>query len=287
MKKVHQNTRVPRLQGLTALMDQYHKCQSDELKTELLEKVRSYIINQWLMSSGLYCGKYIDMNNLCTFLGVLPERVNVQMRDTFLSSKIWDKDNQEKIMYALAGQSLSWTLQDRLEVEQQLNLLKTSQGGKYMPFISAEVTKALGLKLQTSSQLQGLIKTMSGGGSINIFNNIPQQPENQIGVTKEEAMQMIMDQATLPSNPEVALIEGKYDMAELPEVVATKQTGIDVSKEGLDTHVNTVELKQVMDVYHRELDEPEDQEDEHEIRREREYGLSDDDEDPEMSIYDD
>ena len=92
------------------------------------------------------------------------------MRDSILNSKIWDMDKSDDLMQGLMSMQVAWAMEDRMEACQQVNLLKASQNGKYTPFISAEVNKALKLKLETSTSLQSLVRGMTGGGSTNIFN---------------------------------------------------------------------------------------------------------------------
>lgn len=67
----------------------------------------------------------------------------------------------------------------------------------------------------------------------------------------------------------------------MPEVVATKQEGVDVSKEGLN--INKQELAQITDDYKGALEVS--SREHHELRREIEMRVDPDEEDPELIPY--
>ena len=207
------------------------------------------------------------------------------MRDRLLSSKIWDKDKQEELLQALMGEQLAWALEDRMEISHQLQILRDSQGGKYTPFISAEVNKTLKLKLESSTSLQSIIRNLTGGNTTNIFNQFNQQ--NNLGapvdtISIEEARTIVLESQKVLSKPEEAkLLEEKYDINSLPEVVATKQEGVDTSKEGLN--LNKKELNQITDNYKAAMEVS--SKEHHELRREIEMRIDPDEEDPEMDRY--
>lgn len=276
--KIDNKIRVPRPMGITQMMQQYH--QTHDLA--LLDKVRTYLIQQWIISSGVICGRPLDLMQLSQFLGCEAEFIRNHMKTQLLDTKIWDKDKQEEIINSLIGEQIMWALDDRMEVQQQLNLLKQAQGGRYQAFISAEVSKALALKLQSSNNLGQVLGRLQGGGSVNIFNNLGGQQEINQGVTKEEALLIIQQQAAEIEKPkELQYIENKYDVKALPEVVATEQTGVDLTKEG--ANLNQGELKAIVDNYRgtmREFDR-----EHHEMRREIELNIDPDAEDPELGIY--
>ena len=187
MKNTHK-VRLPRPMGITQAMTEYHNTQDPTLLT----KVQTFMIQQWLLSNGKLCGRSLDCNSLSKFIGCHPSMIQDHMRDQVLGNKIWDKGVQEEMMSSLMGQQIMWALEDRMEINQQVQILREAQGDRYMPFISAELNKALGLKLSSSSSLQSILKTMSGGGSINIFQQFNQQSnQEQEAITIETAITLI------------------------------------------------------------------------------------------------
>lgn len=268
--------------GVTAMALEYQKNPNDTL----LINIHNYLINQWLMGNGVLCGITYDINTFSYRMGIDINYIRIFMRDRLLSSRIWDKEKSEDLLQALMGEQLAWVLEDRMEIAHQVNVLRESQGGKYMPFISAELGKALKLKLESSTSLQSIVRNITGGSTTNIFaqfnqNNV-NQPQNTISI--DEARQIVLEsQKILDKTEEAKLLEERYDIASLPEVVATKQEGVDTSKEGLN--LNKAELAQITDDYKGAMELFPDEH--HEIRREIEMRIDPDEEDPELYQYED
>ena len=268
--------------GTTAMAAEYQKSQN----LEDLQKVYNYIINHWLMGNGMLCGIMYDINTFSTKTGIDINYIRVFMRDRLLQSKLWDKERQEEMLQALLGEQVAWALEDRMEISHQVNILRESQGGHYTPFISAELNKALKMKLDSSTSLQSIIRTFMGGGTTNIFNQFGDTQNNQLnqnqGISIDEARKIILESQKIMDKPQEAkLLADHYDLSSLPEVVATKQEGIDTTKEGLT--LNTAEMRQITDDYKgaMELSSRE----HHELRREIEANIEPKEPDPEMDIY--
>lgn len=270
--------RIPRPIGVTQLMSEYHKTKD----VTTLAHVQQYIIQQWLLTNGRVCGRMFNITELSAFIKCDPEMVRIQMRDQFLNTKLWNKEVQEGLMESLIGQHISWAMEDRMEVENQVSILRESQGRHYTPFITAELNKAIGMKLSSTNTLGGIIKNLAGGGSINIFNQTNNQENNFIGLSVERAVEIIQEEhRQLEAPQQVQYIENHYQVEEFPEVVANKQVGIDSSKEGLN--IGMAELSQIADNYKgtvKSFDE-----EHHQMRREIELGIDVEAEDPELDLY--
>lgn len=263
--------------GMTQALQEYHKTNDPEK----LSFIQSYFIQNWIMNNQFICGRLFSVMELSNFLKCDPDRIRLHMRDQLLNTKLWDKDKQEDLINALIGQHITWALEDRMAVEGQVRLLQKSQGQQYTPFVSAEVNKAMGMKIQTTAQLGSILKSLQGGGSINIFN---QQNNTEVTyLTMEQAVQIVGEENAkmIGQGPDIQYLEAHYDQSELPEVVATKQLGIDTSKEGLQ--IGTGELSKAADNYKKLLAVSD--EDHHEMRREIEMQIDPDEDDPDMAIY--
>ena len=251
-KDLNQNhQRVPRPMGITQLMNEYHKTNDKKL----LDMVQTFIIQQWIINNGRVCGNNFSILELSKFLLCEPERIRRRMMEMLVETNLWDKEKQDKLMDSLIGQNLVWLLEDRMEIEGQLSLLKKSQGDRYTPFVTSEVNKTLGLKLNTSTNLQSFIRALSGGNSyVNIFNNNQVNQTQNNTITYDDALKIVQEESTkfLGSDKELKYIEANYDIDDLPEVVATKQLGVDTSKEGLT--LSNSEISQTIDTYYKELD---------------------------------
>lgn len=276
-------TRFPRPYGITAMMVEYHKTQDDAL----LARVKNFLINQWLINNGTLSGSPYTINQLAVLLHVDMSEIRIVMRDQLMNSKIWQAENHKSIVEGMLGEQLAWVLEDRMAVSQQLEILRNSQGDTYKPFISAEVNKAMKLKLDTTSNLANVIKSLIGGTNININVDQSENTTNvQNNLTIEDARKLIIEtnrELEMDKTKELKLLETQYDISSLPEVVATKQAGIDTSKEGLS--FNNSELASIMDDYKGAMEES--TKVSHEMRREIEERIDTDAPDPELDIYGD
>ena len=277
--------RFPRPLGTTSLAIEYSLTPSDENKFRLY----NHVIHQWLLSNGKFSGKYMDVNTLSQVTGIPTDYIQCFMRDQVMNSKIWDKDKQEELINGLLGQTLAWALEDRLAIKSQVDLLRQSQNGHYTPFVSAELNKAMKMMLDSSTGLQSVIRTFMGGGTTNIFNMFNQQnnvnnAQQNNGISLEDAKQLIQESNVVlnDKSKEAKLLETKYDLMALPEVVATKQDGIENEDYGGSFNINQAELKEVTDDYKASIEAS--SKDRHEMRREIEQNIDPDEEDPESYI---
>lgn len=279
------NKRIPRPYGATSLAAQYHITKEEQY----LRQFQNLMIQQWCLCSGNICGQTYDIQSLANSLNVQVEDIRIHMRDEVLKSRVWDSEHQEELLKGLIGQMISWTLEDRIRINGQINLLTASQGGTYKPFISAELNKAMKMGLESSTAMQSLVARLTGGGqTTNIFNMFQQNNEQNIQnnfVTRDDVLEILAgEQKQLPKSEQAKLLESRYDLSSLPEVVATRQEGVDTSKEGLGG-VDVKKLQQVTD--NLKAANLAALEDHHSMRREIEMNIDQDEEDPELDSYED
>lgn len=270
--------RFPRGMGVTQLA-----LQANTGDDEALKNLTKLIIHIWIVNNGKLWAKVYSVNELADFLKCEPAIIQMQMKQTFLDNGLFDRSKMNEIADSLMGACISWALEDRMEVSQQVQILRDSQGGRYAPFITSEVNKALGLKQQSTTSLQSLVRAVTGGGTVNIFaqqnNQFNNGAQEEQTLTRDEAMEMIQRElADKGGIKEIEYVENQYDFKELPVVVATKQDGNIGEKEGLT--LKNGELDSVTGDYHGALKVFD--EDHHQIRREIEEGIAYEEVDPEI-----
>lgn len=270
--------RFPRGMGVTQLA-----LQANAGDDEALKNLTKFIIHTWIVNNGKLWAKVYSVNELADFLKCEPAIIQMQMKQTFLDNGLFDRSKMNEIADSLMGACISWALEDRMEVSQQVQILRDSQGGRYAPFITSEVNKALGLKQQSTTSLQSLVRAVTGGGTVNIFaqqnNQFNNGAQEEQTLTRDEAMEMIQRElADKGGIKEIEYVENQYDFKELPVVVATKQDGNRGDKEGLT--LKNGELNSVTGDYHGALKVFD--EDHHQIRREIEEGIAYEEVDPEI-----
>lgn len=270
--------RFPRGMGVTQLA-----LQANAGDDEALKNLTKFIIHIWIVNNGKLWSKVYSVNELADFLKCEPAIIQMQMKQTFLDNGLFDRSKMNEIADSLMGACISWALEDRMEVSQQVQILRDSQGGRYAPFITSEVNKALGLKQQSTTSLQSLVRAVTGGGTVNIFaqqnNQFNNGAQEEQTLTRDEAMEMIQRElADKGGIKEIEYVENQYDFKELPVVVAIKQDGNRGEKEGLT--LKNGELDSVTGDYHGALKVFD--EDHHQIRREIEEGIAYEEVDPEI-----
>ena len=270
--------RFPRGLGITQLA-----LQANAGDDEALKNLTKFVIHTWIVNNGKLWSRVYSVNELADFLKCEPSIIQMQMKQTFLDNGLFDRNKMDESADSLMGACIGWALEDRMEISQQLQILRDSQGGRYAPFITAEVNKAIGLKQQSTTSLQSLVRAVSGGGTVNIFNQQNNQfnntGESEPVLTRDIAMSMIQKElADKGGIKEIEYVENQYDFKELPVVVATKQEGNRGDKEGLT--LKKAELDSVTGDYHGALKVFE--EDHHQIRREIEEGIDYEEIDPEL-----
>jgi hypothetical protein len=270
--------RFPRGLGITQLA-----LQANDGDDEALKNLTKFVIHTWIVNNGKLWSRVYSVNELADFLKCEPSIIQMQMKQTFLDNGLFDRNKMDEIADSLMGACIGWALEDRMEISQQLQILRDSQGGRYAPFITAEVNKAIGLKQQSTTSLQSLVRAVSGGGTVNIFNQQNNQfnntGESEPVLTRDIAMSMIQKElADKGGIKEIEYVENQYDFKELPVVVATKQEGNRGDKEGLT--LKKAELDSVTGDYQGALKVFE--EDHHQIRREIEEGIDYEEIDPEL-----
>lgn len=270
--------RFPRGLGITQLA-----LQANAGDDEALKNLTKFVIHTWIVNNGKLWSRVYSVNELADFLKCEPSIIQMQMKQRFLDNGLFDRNKMDEIADSLMGACIGWALEDRMEISQQLQILRDSQGGRYAPFITAEVNKAIGLKQQSTTSLQSLVRAVSGGGTVNIFNQQNNQfnntGESEPVLTRDIAMSMIQKElADKGGIKEIEYVENQYDFKELPVVVATKQEGNRGDKEGLT--LKKAELDSVTGDYHGALKVFE--EDHHQIRREIEEGIDYEEIDPEL-----
>lgn len=272
--------RFPRPLGTTALAIQYQNDKTNENLVSLL----NYVIHNWILSNGKFGNIPMDISTLSRTLKIDIEYIQTYMRDQILNSKIWQPELQQDLINGLLGQQLSWALEDRMEVIQQIEILKASQGGHYSPFITAELNKALKLRLDTSASLQQVIRSFTGGSTTNIFNLNQQNNIQQNNyISREEAMELIQESSSYlqDKSDQAKLLETNYDLKSLPSVVANE----DVEADGMSFNVNRQELDEITQDYKGALALS--SKERHEMRREIEMNIDPDEEDPEFEQFTD
>lgn len=229
--------RIPRPKGTTELGSLYNKTKD----TTDLDTLINHIIRHYINTGFKYCHNTIDLNTFSQYTGIDIGLIQQQMlyRSNDLIN-LADPEIQQDHIRAILKTALSGALSDRNRAITQYEHLAKAQGQTYKPFISGEVNKALKLTLDTTQNLTNLYKALVGNEAHIVINNTNALQQNNTNyLTIEKALTVLQQhspKALAPGEPNPQL-EGLYSDHQLdntPEVVASKQQGLDTSKEGLN-----------------------------------------------------
>lgn len=184
--------RMPRPTGVTILAQQMNKAKSKKLRKQRKEKLISHIVNIYTMSGFRINDRTLSIPQLATLLKTKVETIQSAMLGTSHTLEAFkDPKKLSDTAAALANMSTLWAIQDRGTVQHQLEILMKSQGEKYMPFISGEISRLLSTLLQSNKQVAEIFRTFyQSGSTININNQIQNNNQSQ-SLTVEEAYKIV------------------------------------------------------------------------------------------------
>lgn len=184
--------RMPRPTGVTILAQQMNKAKSKKLRKQRKEKLISHIVNIYTMSGFRINDRTLSIPQLATLLKTKVETIQSAMLGTSHTLEAFkDPKKLSDTAAALANMSTLWAIQDRGTVQHQLEILMKSQGEKYMPFISGEISRLLSTLLQSNKQVAEIFRTFYQSGSIININNQIQNNNQSQTLTVEEAYKIV------------------------------------------------------------------------------------------------
>lgn len=190
--KMNTIERMPRPTGVTILAQQMNKAKSKKLRKQRKEKLISHIVNIYTMSGFRINDRTLSIPQLATLLKTKVETIQSAMLGTSHTLEAFkDPKKLSDTAATLANMSTLWAIQDRGTVQHQLEILMKSQGEKYMPFISGEISRLLSTLLQSNKQVADIFRTFyQSGSTININNQIQNNNQSQT-LTVEEAYKIV------------------------------------------------------------------------------------------------
>ena len=184
--------RMPRPTGVTILAQQMNKAKSKKLRKQRKEKLISHIVNIYTMSGFRINDRTLSIPQLATLLKTKVETIQSAMLGTSHTLEAFkDPKKLSDTAAALANMSTLWAIQDRGTVQHQLEILMKSQGEKYMPFLSGEISRLLSTLLQSNKQVAEIFRTFYQSGSIININNQIQNNNQSQTLTVEEAYKIV------------------------------------------------------------------------------------------------
>lgn len=245
--KMNTIERMPRPTGVTILAQQMNKAKSKKLRKQRKEKLISHIVNIYTMSGFRINDRTLSIPQLATLLKTKVETIQSAMLGTSHTLEAFkDPKKLSDTAAALANMSTLWAIQDRGTVQHQLEILMKSQGEKYMPFISGEISRLLSTLLQSNKQVADIFRTFyQSGSTININNQIQNNNQSQT-LTVEEAYKIV--QTSQPKEIQTDNIKQAkiLDKAQLLQIEQGEDISLDILHryDHIDNSIATSKNKQ-------------------------------------------
>jgi hypothetical protein len=182
--------RTPRPAGTTYLAVQYKQNATTEDKERLL----NHIIYAYTTSGFRWNRRPLSLSEFSNVIGIPTTRIMEAISQSGQNmGSLISAENIKSTVESIITLSATWAIQDRGQIQKQVEDLLTSQGNQYRPFITAEVNKALKLSLDSNKNLIETFKSLLTNNQTNILNIFNQQDTqaNQSLLTPEQAITMI------------------------------------------------------------------------------------------------
>jgi len=195
--------RQPRPRGSTYLSIKQRETKEPEDK----EALYRHLITIYTTEGFRWNGQPTNIPTLSQILNIPQEHIMglVSQTGTNLGS-LASPENIKNTLESIITLSTSFALEDRGLIMQQLNLLLTSQDGKYKPFVTGEVNKALKLALESNKNISELYKTFftTQSSTTNILIQGANKEANEDLLTPDKALTILHEDPrllSLPSSP--------------------------------------------------------------------------------------
>lgn len=222
MKTNKELVRLARPLGVTMLMKQGR-----------LKEAQDQILTQWVTNNFTLCQQTYSIPDIARMLKLNAHQVVKQITKPL---KTWLLNGKQEENYqALLSLLFFHALSDRQQTQDQLNLLVADQQGHYKPFLSSTVGHAITNLLQSTKNFFELTKLFKP--DVAASKSLDQPLANPQGSTQGSKYLGTVEAVKLiEANRSENLLDGgslqsqiltKEDLNNLPEVVATKQQGLD------------------------------------------------------------
>lgn len=243
-------TRIPRPLGVTL---QAQSLKNSPNKQEQINKIKDHILNLYFINNQTINNKALTIDEVSKYLQLdalyiirfLYKRMGYMQG----FSSDTDLEDTAQSLRVVKNWLIFRSLNHSQTADNQLGTMLKSQGGKYKPYISAEVNRAISNAFAADKNLMDLYRTLEQSQRANIPNHylVPgSNPQSEAeALTPEKAIKLMNTEQPLRLLTEPQLkdqLKAEYDIDALPEVRANYQQGVDTDGSLIPTTDSTASI---------------------------------------------
>lgn len=221
--------RVPRPHGVTIEMIEIRSLDNDALKKQRKKTLVNNIIKSYINNGFKLNNKQYSFNELSMFLNVSIDKIikrSVRGETLFMGGGK-GIDSIQGLGEVLLGKCFFDVTKDRYLIETQTDMLIKKQKNRYVPYLSAEVNRAIKTQIDSNSVLIDLYKAIVQGTQtkiqiLNTQNNFTNNTANTNHISVLEAIEMMDGRALPPAENAIAISESYVD-DNLPNIIAKEK----------------------------------------------------------------
>jgi hypothetical protein len=243
--------RIPRPQGITQLSQSYQKDKDPKKQEEYKKRIQRLMINHYVNNGLRINDKAIEIDTFASMLQLntyeLLRRVNKEFER--IGTYFENGDGKTFARGLLLG-ALKRILETQSRIQSQAAMLSRNQGQAYVPFLSAEVNRALKNEIDSFKPLTDILKIMTDTGTNNILiQNTTNNTQTNQYITADQALKMIENKGVGSMLLDEDKRKGKEaELGQLPEVGAKHQdlTGIGIRHKPIDEGKEGIEDAEIV-----------------------------------------
>lgn len=237
-------TRVPRPLGVTLQARSLHNLSNPQQKQKEINKIKHHILNQYFINQQTINNKFYTIDQVAKYLQLTNIEVLRYMTNRLGYLQGFSTASKEDLLgglRALAGSAIFGALSHSQTADYQLRTLLNAQGGKYVPYLTEQVNKAISNAFQSDKNLGELARNLLGMLPTNrspFEVSGPEETEDRMTTDKALKLMSQTESTKLLGNPQTqAEVYHANGLDAMPEVRANFQTADDL-KQPTDHHTD-------------------------------------------------
>jgi len=228
------NQRTPRPLGLTQKIVQL-KTKEKKDKQGIIEE---YYIREYIQNNFMFNGIRYSLEEFSRYTSIAIQKIEKEMVMEVSRIGISMEENElGNTLRAITQSLFIGALGNKAIALKQYSTLAGEQAGRYVPFLSSSVNQSITNLFQADHQTLQILKALLPSNGIIALEGKSNKANSGNSLNHEKAIELLKEVGPKPITQNIEgikLLEAKYELGTMPEVIANRQSGYDNSNEGLD-----------------------------------------------------